>query len=286
MATQSKSKWTKNAHSVFVARSWKEFLKFLIGQLWLQQKPDTLQAILVDKENLNTTDDEGRTALMWACESADTAAVRELNRSGANVRAKDKQGRTALMYAAARQSAEIVDVLLHSGAELDEEDSAGAGETAIHFSVGLARSGWNLFGSVADYTEPPTGSFYPHLFPSEPNPEVTAHLLAAGADPNAVDFEGATPLMYAAEAGTPDVLRPVSRMGRCQCPGRWWTHSVDVWSRSLPHRLSPFTGRSWGRRNASRQEWVHRPKTGSPELFEIACPVLYESQDGGDTWKK
>lgn len=118
MATQSKSKWTKNAHSVFFARSWKEFLKFLIGQLWLQQKPDTLQAILVDKENLNTTDDEGRTALMWACESADTAAVRELNRSGANVRAKDKQGRTALMYAAARQSAEIVDVLLHLGGRI------------------------------------------------------------------------------------------------------------------------------------------------------------------------
>lgn len=118
------------------------------GQLWLQQKPDTLQAIRVDKENLNTTDDEGRTVLMRACENADAAAVRELNRSGANVRAKDKRGRTALMYVAARQSAEIVDVLLHSGAELDEEDSAG--ETAIHFSVGLARSGWNLFGSVAD----------------------------------------------------------------------------------------------------------------------------------------
>jgi ankyrin repeat protein len=38
-------------------------------------------------------------------------------------------------------------------------------------------------------------------------------LLAAGADPNAVDFEGATPLMYAAEVGTMELLRALLAAG-------------------------------------------------------------------------
>ncbi len=180
-------------------------------QRWLQDTPDTFQAVLADTEDLNTADDEGRTVLMWACESVNVAAVRELIRSGADTRAKDKQGRTVLIYAAARQSPEIVDALLHSQADLGEEDCAG--ETAIHFSVGLASSAWNLFGPIADYTERPTASFWPRLFlPPKPNPKIVAHLLASGADPNAVDFEGATPLMYAAEVGTPQVLRALSAL--------------------------------------------------------------------------
>jgi ankyrin repeat protein len=102
-----------------------------------------------------------------------------------------------------------VDVLLHFSASVNEEDSYG--ETALHFAAGLASSSWNLFGPVADYTGRPTASFCP--FPPEPNPEVVAHLLAAGADANAVDFEGATPLMYAAEGGTPEVLRALLAAG-------------------------------------------------------------------------
>ena len=184
------------------------------AQRWLQGTSDTLQVVLADTENLNTADDQGRTVLMWACENADVAAVHELIRSGANVRVKDREGRTVLMYAAARQSPEIVDALLHYQADLTEKDSAG--ETVVHFSAGLASSTWNLLGSIADYTEPHTASFWPSaslFLAPKPEPQVLALLLAAGADPNAVDFEGATPLMYAAEVGTPDVLRALLAAG-------------------------------------------------------------------------
>lgn len=178
-----------------------------------QGTSDTLQALLADAENLNTTDDEGRTVLMWACENADVAAARVLIRFGADVRAKDKHGRTVLMYAAARQSAEIVDALLHSQADLGEKDSAG--ETVVHFSAGLASSS-NLLVPMADYTEPPTASFWPSVYlflAPKPEPQVLAILLAAGANPNAADFEGATPLMYAAESATPEVLRALLAAG-------------------------------------------------------------------------
>ena len=182
------------------------------AHLWLQNTPDTLQAVLADAENLNTTDDQGGTVLMWACENADVPAARELIHFGADVRAKDNQGRTVLMYAAASQSPEIVDALLHSRADLSEEDSAG--ETAIHFSVGLASSEWNFFTPTSDYAERPTARFWPLFLPTPaPKPEVVALLLAAGADPNAVDFEGATPLMYAAEVGRPEVLRALLAAG-------------------------------------------------------------------------
>jgi len=110
-----------------------------------------------------------------------------------------------LIYAAARQSPEIVDALLHSDASVNEQDSSG--ETALHFAAGLASSSWNLIDLGADYAKPPTASFWPNLFPPMPKPAVVALLLAAGADSNAVDFDGATPFMYAAETGTPEVLR-------------------------------------------------------------------------------
>ncbi len=124
--------------------------------------------------------------------------------TGADVRTKDKQGRTALMYAASSQFSEIVDALLHSRADVNEEDSSG--ETALHFAAGLASSSWNLIDTGADYRRP-TANFWPNLLPPSPKPEVVALLLAAGADPNAVDFDGATALMYAAEEGVPEVLR-------------------------------------------------------------------------------
>lgn len=170
---------------------------------WPQGTVDMLQVVLADTENLNTADDEGRTVLMWACESADVAAVRELISSGADIRAKDRQGRTALMYAAGRQSAEIVDALLHSDTGVNEQDSSG--KTALHFAASLASPIW--FNPVADYPEPPTASFWPNLAPPpKPKPEVVALLFAAGADSNAADSSGATPMMYAAEVGTAEVL--------------------------------------------------------------------------------
>jgi hypothetical protein len=182
------------------------------AQRWLQDTPDTLQAVLADAENLNTSDEGGRTVLMWACESADVAAVRELIRSGADVRATDRQRRTALMYAVARQSPEIVEELLHSDAGVNEQNSSG--QTALHFASSPASPVWSAFNQVADYPEPPTTSFWPGLFlPAEPHPEVVAHLLAAGANPNAVDFDGSTPLMYAAEVGMPEVLRALLAAG-------------------------------------------------------------------------
>jgi uncharacterized protein len=171
-----------------------------------------LQVVLADTENLNTADDEGRTVLMWACESADVAAVRELISSGADIRAKDRKGRTVLMYAAARQSAEIVHALLHSDTGVNEQDSSG--KTALHFAASLASPIWNIFNPVADYAEPPTASFWPNLAPlPKPKPEVVALLFAAGADSNAADSSGATPMMYAADHCQTEFVRLLVQAG-------------------------------------------------------------------------
>src|SRR5258708_34255192 len=82
------------------------------AQRWLQKTPDTLQAVLADTENLNTADDDGRTVLMWDCQSRDVAAVRELIRSGDDGRAKSDQGTAVVVDAAASQSPEMIDALL------------------------------------------------------------------------------------------------------------------------------------------------------------------------------
>src|SRR5260370_37119398 len=132
-------------------------LEITHAQRWLHGTADTLQAVLADTENLNTADDEGRTVLMWACESADVKTVVDLSRSGADVRAKDRQGRTALMYAGARQSPEIVDALLHSNARVNEQNASG--QTALHFAASPASPVWSAFSPVAADTQPPTIRF-------------------------------------------------------------------------------------------------------------------------------
>ena len=182
-----------------------KILEISQANLWLQPNADTIQVILADPDNLNTADDEGQTVLMWACQREGRTVVRELIRSGANVGAKDKQGRTPLMYAAAAQSRENVDTLLRSDAVVDDQDSAG--DTALHFAAGLASSGTILDETVSGYKAPVTATFFPNRFLPGPNPEVVRRLLTSGADPNATNFEGATPLMYAAEeAGSHKVL--------------------------------------------------------------------------------
>jgi ankyrin repeat protein/uncharacterized protein DUF6438 len=209
---RSKTVTVCSGESKAFAALMERILELSHAQRWLQGAADTLQAVLADTENLNTADNEGRTVLMWACQSADVAAVRQLIRSGADVRAKDTKGRTALMYAAARQSPEIVDALLYSGAGVNEQNSSG--QTALHFAASPASPVWIAFNPVADYPEPPTTSLWPDLIlPAEPHPDVVVHLLAAGADPNAVDFKGATPLMYAAEVGTLELLRALLAAG-------------------------------------------------------------------------
>jgi len=138
---------------------------------------------------IDGTDEEGDTALDWAIYGHKTEAVRKLIELGADVNHTDRRpgyqtGFTPLMYTATPLRGrkfhdpetmlvrnQIAQLLIQHGADVNgatkfgSEDSGG--QTALHFAV------------------------------MNENPELVRMLLAAGADKNAKDQRGHTPLDYA-----------------------------------------------------------------------------------------
>ena len=109
----------------------------------------------------------------------DAALVSLLLEAGADVHARNDNGYTALHHAARYGTPEMVRALLRGGAAVDAR--------ALGFSI---HYGW-------DWT--PLHLAVVH----NPDPEVSAALLEAGADPRARGYEGETPIHMAARNGNP-----------------------------------------------------------------------------------
>jgi ankyrin repeat protein len=146
-----------------------------------QLKLEPLQRnVVFDRDADNRVLTTGATPLLRAAWGADAAALRLLIAHGALVELPNKNGVTPLMaagglassnrptrgrYRTQAQVIEAVDILLAAGADINRAD--GTGETTLH---GAARIGWT---------------------------DVVRHLAAKGADLDAHDDEGRTPLDYA-----------------------------------------------------------------------------------------
>lgn len=140
---------------------------------------EAVKALIAAKADVDAAAEDGSTALMIAAASAVSppAALDAIVAAGAGIDAKNAAGRTALMLAAAsRQGAKVV-ALLNAGAAVNVTDATGAN------ALGLASAA------------PPQAGM--------PDTLAVKALLDAGADPNAADGAGLTPLMRA--AGRDDV---------------------------------------------------------------------------------
>jgi len=138
---------------------------------------------------IDSTDEEGDTALDWAIYGHQIDVVRKLIEMGADVNHADRpsgyqSGYTPLMYTAKALRGrklqdpetmavrnEIARLLIQHGADVNRATKLGSedkgGETALHFAV------------------------------KNQNPQLIRILLAAGADKNAKNDQGYTPLDYA-----------------------------------------------------------------------------------------
>lgn len=119
--------------------------------------------------DVNDTQPDGMTALLWTAYHDDLAQARALLKAGATAGAANRYGITALELACRNGNADLAAALLAAGA--DPNQPGPGGETPLHTA---ARTG---------------------------NAGVTRALLAAGAKPNAVLPNGQTPLMWAAAEG-------------------------------------------------------------------------------------
>ena len=67
----------------------------------------------------------GRTALMYACENCNAAAVQLLLDNKANTEIRSNAGMTSLMWAAYANSMSCMEVLIKAGANIDAKDNIG-----------------------------------------------------------------------------------------------------------------------------------------------------------------
>lgn len=125
--------------------------------------------------NVNSKDEEGRTALMYAAFNGHTALMQKLLEKGASVDLRDANGRTALMLAASGPFPQSVKLLL------DNKSDPNLVDGEEHFSA--------LMFAAA-----------------EGQLEVVKILLKYKADPSLKDVDGDNALTFAANNGHKDVV--------------------------------------------------------------------------------
>ncbi|ATY60842.1 Ankyrin repeat-containing domain [Cordyceps militaris] len=166
---------------------------------------------------------DGATPLHAAAANWQPAIATRLLAAGADVHARDARGRTPLHEAARSESTTVAQLLLDAGADINAAGAATDPRTPLLAALDDAGSDAVRFLLDRGAAVPPANSRAPddaqgntllHLA-AQKSPELLRVLLApgAGADLEAVNADGATPLHCAAMLGTVGQLRMLMDAG-------------------------------------------------------------------------
>lgn len=174
---------------------------------------EVVKMLLGMNADLAQVDEHGRTPLMYAAEEGQLSVVQFLVEKGSKVNQQDKQGRTAISYAAGERQTEVVRFLLGKGADLTLLDENGnsaldfaarenAGEV-VKILLSTKEGAKQLNGNVSILVNASEEGALP----------VVRQLKEAGANVNAPDENGTTPLMAASEEGQEQVVQYLLSVG-------------------------------------------------------------------------
>lgn len=174
---------------------------------------EVVKMLLGMNADLSQVDESGRTALMYAAEEGQLSVVQFLIEKGAKVNQQDKQGRTALSYAAGERQTEVVRFLLGKGADLALLDENG--NSALDFAAREnAGEVVKILLNTKEGAKQLNGNASILVNASEEGAlTVVRQLKEAGANINAADENGTTPLMAASEEGQEQVVQYLLSVG-------------------------------------------------------------------------
>ena len=148
--------------------------------------PKMVDAAAGGRRRRAATVSRGQTVLMTAARTGNAEVVARLLDKGADPNAREEQqGETALMWAASENHAAVVRLLASRGADVN------ARSKTLSFPK-------DRFGLEGVLTILPKGNWTPLMYAARDGaPEAVKALVAAGAEINAVDPDGTTPLVRA-----------------------------------------------------------------------------------------
>ena len=193
----------------------------------LLNNPKIIEMLITAHADVKAVDNESKTPLHYACADVNISGIRScLIRHGASPNAQDQWGNTPLHVAVRRGDLNAVSSLLRKGADLNIINHEG--KTALHLAI-------EKFHTQADKVEEMKQSDIkivellakrvsgdPRAFPATLvhfviirglNDELLPELLLKGADVNARDNQGNTPLHHAVRKGDMKAIQSLLQAG-------------------------------------------------------------------------
>lgn len=162
---------------------------------------DVVRLLLERGANANVGSDKvGQTTLFYAAYTGNADMARMLLDKGADVGARDNYGETALIEAAWAGAPDVARLLLEKGASINAKSNIG--KTALHVVT---------HSNAVNHELPRRNRSSQAILDGKV--AVTRLLIDKGADINAKDNSGRTPLHYAIDENMPDVVRVLLEKG-------------------------------------------------------------------------
>ncbi len=194
----------------------------------IKEQENKIEQLIKKVENINTTDPQGRTLLMYAISTGNYKIVEELIKAKADVNARDNYGRTPLMYAVESNNIKLVELLIKANANPDIQDNEG--RTSLIYAAKKNYSKFLLNNSRIKYNSKDTVKFIVSIISQlRINKHIATLLIDANADLNIKDEHGYTALHYTAVSNNYKIAKLLIHAGvYINIQSNWGDRPIEI----------------------------------------------------------